>query len=103
MIRLLHTVAPQHPLAFGHLLRAIDFHLSPVREVALAGEDVTSLASVVRGAFTPHVILAGGGSDAIPLLEGRVAVDGRAAAYVCEHFTCSLPVTSAQELADALQ
>ena len=25
----------QHPEAFGHLLQAIDFHLSPVREVAL--------------------------------------------------------------------
>ena len=27
LIQLLHTVAPEHPLAFGHLLRAIDFHL----------------------------------------------------------------------------
>ena len=34
LIRLLHTVAPPHPLAFGHLLRAIDFYLAPVREVA---------------------------------------------------------------------
>ena len=40
LIRLLHTVAPQHPLAFGHLLRAIDFYLAPVREVALVGDDV---------------------------------------------------------------
>ena len=39
LIRLLHVVAPQHPLAFGHLLRAIDFQLAPVREVALAGDD----------------------------------------------------------------
>ena len=44
LIQLLHTVAPEHPLAFGHLLRAIDFIVSPVREVALAGEDVSALA-----------------------------------------------------------
>jgi hypothetical protein len=103
LIRLLHTVAPQHPLAFGHLLRAIDFHLASVREVALAGDDVTALATVVRTAFTPHVVLAGGGDDAVPLLHGRGPVDGRAAAYVCEHFTCGLPVTSAEELTAALQ
>jgi uncharacterized protein len=103
LIRLLHTVAPQHPLAFGHLLRAIDFHLAPVREVALAGDDLAPLARVVRGAFLPHVVLAGGSSTAVPLLEGRGPVDGRAAAYVCERFTCGLPVTSPEELANALQ
>jgi uncharacterized protein len=103
LIRLLHTVAPEHPLAFGHLLRAIDFHLAPVREVALAGDDLTPLAHVVRTSYHPYVVLAGGGSTAIPLLEGRAPVDGAPAAYVCEHFTCSLPVTTPEELANALQ
>jgi uncharacterized protein YyaL (SSP411 family) len=102
LIRLLHTVAPEHPLAFGHLLRAIDFHLGPVREVALAGDDTSELARVVRGAFTPYVVLAGGGG-AVPLLAGRTPVDGRAAAYVCERFTCQLPVFSAQDLTKSLQ
>ena len=37
VIRLLHVIAPQHPAGFGHLLQAIDFHVSPVREVALVG------------------------------------------------------------------
>ncbi len=60
LIRLLHVVAPQHPLAFGHLLRAIDFQLAPVREVALAGDDDGALARVVRGGFWPYVVLAGG-------------------------------------------
>jgi uncharacterized protein YyaL (SSP411 family) len=103
LIRLLHVIAPQHPLAFGHLLRAIDFHLAPVREVALAGDDVGELARVVRGGFWPYTVLAGGDSDAVPLLEGRVPVDGQAAAYVCQHFTCQLPVTSAEELTKLLQ
>ena len=40
LIRQLHELARQHPLSFGHALRAIDFQLAPVREVALAGEDV---------------------------------------------------------------
>jgi uncharacterized protein YyaL (SSP411 family) len=98
LIRLLHTVAPEHPLAFGHLLRAIDFTLAPVREVALAGDDLAPLARVVRGRFLPHVVLAGGDGGVVPLLEGREPVEGRAAAYVCERFACKLPVTSPGEL-----
>jgi uncharacterized protein YyaL (SSP411 family) len=30
-------------------------------------------------------------------------VDGRAAAYVCEHFTCKQPVTKPEELAALLE
>jgi uncharacterized protein YyaL (SSP411 family) len=101
LIRLLHTVAPEHPLAFGHLLRAIDFVFAPVREVALAGDDDGALARVVRGGFHPYVVLAGGSGD-IPLLRDRTPVDGRAAAYVCEHFACRLPVTTAEDLHGAL-
>src|SRR5688500_3911007 len=42
-LRLLHQLAPKHPQAFGHLLQALDFHLSPTREVALAGADTRAL------------------------------------------------------------
>jgi uncharacterized protein YyaL (SSP411 family) len=97
-IRLVHPIAPQHPAAFGHLLQAIDFHLSPVREVALVGEDIEPLERVVRSRFRPHVVLAGGPADDVPLLQGREPVDGRAAAYVCERFACQRPVTEPAEL-----
>ena len=96
-IALLHEIAPKHPTAFGHLLQAIDFHLAPVKEVALSGPDTAALAGVVRETFRPHLVLAGGEGD-VPLLEGRGPVDGRAAAYVCEHFACQRPVTSPDEL-----
>jgi hypothetical protein len=101
-LRLLHEIAPRHPTAFGHLLRAIDFHLRTVREVALVGprEDVARLAAVVRSKLRPGVVLAAGPGpdDTIPLLSGREPVDGRAAAYVCEHFACQRPVTEPEEL-----
>jgi uncharacterized protein YyaL (SSP411 family) len=97
-LRLLHELAPQHPQAFGHLMQALDFHLSPVKEVALAGPDARPLERVVRSAFRPHIVLAGGPADGVPLLEGREPVDGRAAAYVCEHFACQRPVTEPGEL-----
>ena len=43
-----------------------------------------------------------GEPDGVPLLEDREPVDGRAAAYVCEHFACQAPVTTAEELQTAL-
>ncbi len=101
-IRLLHTLAPDHPHAFGHLLSAIDFLLADVREVALVGDDRGPLEDVVREAFRPHVVLAGGEADGVPLLEGREPVDGRAAAYVCERFACRRPVTEPAELRQLL-
>jgi uncharacterized protein len=98
VLRLLHELAVKHPQAFGHLLQALDFHLSPVQEVALAGEETAALARVVRGRFRPHLVLAGGAPDGVPLLQDRPPVDGRPAAYVCERFACKAPVTEPEEL-----
>jgi uncharacterized protein YyaL (SSP411 family) len=44
------------------------------------------------------VVVADGESDAVPLLVGRVPVDGRPAAYVCRGFVCERPVTDPTQL-----
>lgn len=96
--------AVQHPDAFAHLLRALDFHLAPSREVALVGDDLGELAAVVRKKLRPHLVLAGGpeGTGEPPLLEGRTPVEDKPAAYVCENFTCRLPLTEPTELSGEL-
>jgi uncharacterized protein len=97
-------IGARHPQAVAHLLRAIDFDRARVREVALVGDDLDALASVVRSGLRPHVVLAGGaaGVASPPLMEGRHEVDGKPAAYVCESFACRAPVTKPEELAAAL-
>jgi uncharacterized protein len=102
VLHLLFTLAGRHPHAFGHVLQAADFYLAPVREVAIVGPHAEPLLEVVRASYRPHLVLAGGVADGVPLLEGREPVDGQAAAYVCEHFVCQAPVTSADALAAAL-
>jgi hypothetical protein len=104
VFRLFARPAAQHPEAFAHLLRALDFHLSPTKEVALVGDDLNELARVVRSEYRPHLVLAGGPeSTTTPaLLQGRPIIEGRPTAYVCEHFTCLAPVTDRQALEDAL-
>jgi uncharacterized protein len=102
VLRLLFPLATRHPQAFGHLLRAADFYLAPVKEVAIVGPqpEAGELLRVVRDGYRPHLVLAAGAG--VPLLEGREPVDGHAAAYVCEHFVCQAPVTSPEALAAAL-
>ena len=36
VLRLLHEIAPRHPTAFGHLLQALQLHLSPAQGLACA-------------------------------------------------------------------
>jgi hypothetical protein len=99
----------RHPDAFGHLLQALDFHLSPVREVALvspAGDSggFGELLAELREPYRPRLVRAGGpeGTRVPELMRDRHAVAGKPAAYVCEQFACKAPVTSATELSALL-
>ena len=101
VLRLMADLLRRAPLAFGHMLQALDFHLATVREVAVVGADTRALVRVVRCTFRPHLVLAGGdGSDdgGVPLLVGRSPLGEHAAAYVCERFTCRQPVAEPSEL-----
>jgi uncharacterized protein len=101
------------PLAFGHLLAALDFHLAEPREVAVAGDPrdagTRALLDVVRERYRPNTVIAlrrpgdiGDDDSAIPLLAGREPVRGRPAAYVCRRFTCRRPVTDPAALREEL-
>jgi uncharacterized protein YyaL (SSP411 family) len=97
--------AVQHPDAFAHLLRALDVHLSPTKEIALLGDDLDDLAAVVHERPLFHAVLAGGseGTKQPPLLADRTTMEGQPAAYVCQNFTCQLPVTGATDLRRQLE
>jgi uncharacterized protein YyaL (SSP411 family) len=81
----------------------LEFELAPPKEIAIVGEQAEHLLTVVFGEYRPNQVVACSGSprkaSAIPLLEGRAAIDGKATAYVCQHFACQMPVTAG----DALQ
>jgi uncharacterized protein YyaL (SSP411 family) len=107
-LRTIRDLLVRAPTAFGTALGALDLYLGPSREIAVIGaaEDARTAALLdeVRRRYLPNVVLAAGPGDRspIPLLAGRTAVDGKPAAYVCEHFSCRRPVTEPEELAAQL-
>jgi hypothetical protein len=87
--------------AAGHawMLCALDYLKGPSKEIVIAGPDPEPMLKVIRGRFLPNKVVAlADGKAKIPLLEGRVAVNGKTAAYVCESMTCKKPVTDPAEL-----
>ena len=99
VFRLAGPLAERAPNAVGHLLCALDLHFSPPREVAVVGASAELRRAALEG-FQPNAVFAFSGepTDEVPLLAGKGLVDGRPAAYVCEHFACRRPVTSAADL-----
>ena len=108
VVRLARALVERSPLGFGHLLGAIDFYTSGSVEVVIVGSDRDSLVSRLRSSWRPNAVLAivdevtDDAVSAIPLLEGRRPVDGRATAYVCRNGTCKLPVTTPDEMEEQL-
>ena len=106
------SVMRRHPLASGHWLSVLTFHLSPPSAIALAGEpaadDTQALLDVALGSYRPHQVVAlsvpgGDAASHIPLLVNRVQQDGRATAHVCREFVCQLPVTDPRSLTAQLE
>jgi hypothetical protein len=101
-IALAAQIAPRYPVAFGHLLCALDLHTAPARELALVGPGLQELLAVVRERYRPHLVLAAAeqppSESAVALLEGRTALGGAATAYLCERFSCQAPVSDAAAL-----
>ena len=98
----------EQPLAFGHLLCALDDFVGPMDEVALIGQpDSTAthtLLNVLRNLYRPRMVLAQAAPDdahaqaTIPLLANRPLLDDHSTAYVCRGFVCKQPVNQPDEL-----
>ncbi len=101
----------QYPLGFAQWLIALDYALGHPREVSVVGKaqaaDTRALLDVCTAGYYPHQIVAFGEPDvepvAVPLLEGRGQVDGRATAYVCIDFVCQRPVNEPEALLELIK
>jgi uncharacterized protein YyaL (SSP411 family) len=89
------------PQGLPQLLCALELAFLPPRHVVLAGdpaaEDFRALAAVVHEKFGPRRTLVRAYAT-LPWTAPMEPLAGRAAAYVCEDYTCQLPVVEPAEL-----
>jgi uncharacterized protein YyaL (SSP411 family) len=97
IIDLFAPLAGERPLAFSHLLCAVDLITQGPTEIVIPGE-YDDLLDVVRARYLPNAVLAWGEEHDSGLWEGRQ--QGRA--YVCHGFACEEPVSSPTALAGQL-
>jgi uncharacterized protein YyaL (SSP411 family) len=106
-IRVVRDALGRAPTGFGQALCALDLYLGPSHEIAIVGDPEGTgtqalLAEVFRERFLPNVVVAvalpGATPEGLALLEDRPQRDGKPTAYVCQRFTCELPVTEPDDL-----
>jgi uncharacterized protein YyaL (SSP411 family) len=103
------AVAGRAPQAFGWALAVSQALLDGPREVAVVGPDGDPARALLHAtalaATAPGLVVSVGPPDAdgVPLLAGRVLVDGVPTAYVCRDFACSLPTSQQEVLAAQLR
>jgi uncharacterized protein YyaL (SSP411 family) len=105
------AVLEKSPIAVPQMLAALcGFLAEPVQVVVATSDKINEpLIRAIGPLFLPDkIVLCADPDDAwlaqhVPELKGMEPIDGKAAAYVCRHFTCELPVTSTEELVRRLQ
>ena len=102
------------PEAMPQMLSALDFHLGSVKQIVIAGdpkrEDTRAILKNIHERYLPHKVVlsadGGPGQDylgrLIPSIKGMRPLGGRAAAYICENYTCKLPTSDLKVLAKML-
>lgn len=103
----------RYPRAFGQALSALDAYLATAQEIVIIGdpqkEATQSLLETVHGRYLPNKVFVLAHPDQVdelsrrlPLLAGRAQINGSPTAYVCQNYTCQLPVTDPAALAEQL-
>jgi uncharacterized protein YyaL (SSP411 family) len=89
------------PIAFPGMALAAGYLMSPKRQVVITTLDAL-LVRPVWDRYLPDTVLAWAEPYPSPLWEGRDGPTTRGRAYLCESYTCKLPVSDPAELAALL-
>ncbi|MGI8602623.1 MAG: thioredoxin domain-containing protein [Verrucomicrobiales bacterium] len=111
LLRSVGEMLAKHPFGMPCMVAALDFARgTPAQIVLTQGENESALRAAVHRHFMPDkvVLAADGGvgqiflSDHVPTISGMKPIDGKAAAFICQNFTCEAPDTDPDELARRL-
>lgn len=105
--------ARDYPAGFTLLLSGVDMAIGPTAEVVVVGRrdapETRAMLAKLNASYLPNVVvhLREPGDDRLPRLapftKPLVPVNGRAVAYVCRDFACSLPVAEVDGMMELLR
>lgn len=100
------------PTGFGAMLQGVDFAVGAPQEIIIAGNkessDTDKLLQALQAPFLPHsVSLLYDPTDQqvldlAPYLSDFDMKEDKATAFVCQNYSCELPVTSPEEMLDLI-
>ncbi|MCP3954006.1 MAG: thioredoxin domain-containing protein [Desulfobacterales bacterium] len=102
------------PAAFGEMLLAVETYLDVPVEIVVAGKsgresECSELLVPLRESFLPNRVLFSGEPDTIeqgartlPFLEGKAAIEGQAAVFVCDRNGCRQPIFTVAGVRDEI-
>ncbi len=104
-----------YPMGYTQMLHAIDFMIGPTKEIVITGDPkektTKEMIRTVQQTYLPNKVMLvySDGREKeptqklAPFLKEMKPVDNKPTAYVCEQYACQTPITSLEELQDALK
>ena len=98
MLREMLTGLERYPSSFARWANALVYMVYPMHEVAIVGPEAAERSRELQKSYIPNTVLMGAleADDAFPLLAGR-QTQGKTQIFVCQHYTCQLPVSTTAE------
>lgn len=104
----------RNPMAYTHMLMALDFSLSKTHEIVVAGDlEASDTRQLVRGiaeSFLPHTVVLVNSpeierelAELVPFVAGQAGINGKATAYVCSDFACMRPSANIAEVLQTIK
>jgi len=111
MLSKMAGIAIKFPTSFGQWLSALDFAIGPTREVAILGDmeslQYQNLRDSLWDGYQPRLVAALSQfppkAESPHLLLDRHLLGNQPTAFVCQNFTCQLPVNDPTELQKQLE
>ena len=98
--QMLKNVLPEiekYPSGFSNWLGLLENYRNPYYEVAIVGDDAMEKTLKFKTNYLPNTLIASSTkNDSLPLLANRY-MDGETMIFVCQNYTCKLPVAEIDE------
>ncbi len=94
----------KYPSTFARWALGMAGMVWPPKEIAVIGPDAGRMARKLSAVFRPFSVIMASGSpdDRYPLLAGREVPGNGTRIFICQNYTCNLPVSTVEEALETL-